>query len=70
MPQNILDRVKEPGFDVNKLNQKEKIQLVRESDGLLIDILKGETITFDLYLSHTSLAHLPRPFTSPIYPTI
>jgi len=70
MPQNILDRVKEPGFDINKLNQEEKIQLMRESDGLLIDILKGETITFDLYLSQTSNTHLPRPFTSPIYPTI
>ena len=60
MPQSILNKIHEPGFDINNLSQEEKIQLVRESDGLMIDILEGETICKSLNLMHcTSLTHLP-----------
>jgi len=46
--------------DPSKLSQEEKIRLVRESDGFLIDILEGEKIKEDLDLQGcTSLIHLP-----------
>jgi len=33
-----------PTLNPTKLSQEEKIKLVRESDGLLIELLEGETI--------------------------
>ena len=55
-----MDKINEPDFDVDDLSQEEKIELVDESDGLLIDILEGETIMGDLDLRGcTSLTHLP-----------
>ena len=41
MPQNILSKIGEPGFDVKSLSAEEKIKLVKESNGLLVDILEG-----------------------------
>jgi len=49
-----------PTLNPNKLSQKEKIKLVQKSDGLLIELLEGETIEGSLHLYDcTSLTHLP-----------
>ena len=49
-----------PTLDPEKLSKKEKIKLIKESDGLLIELLEGEIIEGNLYLrSCTSLTHLP-----------
>ena len=54
-----LTILSEPGLDPKTLSLDEKIELIKESDGLLIDLLEGETID-NLYLSWcTSLTHLP-----------
>ena len=56
----LLDKISRPGFDLNSLKQWEKIELVIESNGELIDLLEGETIEDYLYLQDcTSLTHLP-----------
>ena len=49
-----------PDLDPSKLSQKEKMELVRQSDGLLIELFENEKIRGDLYLwRYTSLTHLP-----------
>ena len=49
-----------PTLDPTKLSTKEKIKLVRESDGLLIELLDGLKVERSLYLHGcTSLTHLP-----------
>ena len=49
-----------PEIDPNKLSIEEKIKLVRESDGLLIELLENETIEGSLHLyGCTSLTNLP-----------
>jgi len=55
----MIERLSEYGFDIEKLSVWDKIKLVRESDGLLIELLKGETID-NLYLvSCVLLKELP-----------
>ena len=52
--------IHDPSLDPDNLSQKEKIELIRESDGILIDLLEGEEIKNGLDLSHlSSLTHLP-----------
>ena len=49
-----------PTLDPTKLSTEEKIKLVRESDGLLVELLEGLKIGGYLDLSEcTSLTHLP-----------
>ena len=51
--------IADPSFDPHKLSTEDKIKLVQQSDGLLVDILSGCEIR-DLDLSCcTSLTHLP-----------
>ena len=55
-----LTILSEPGIDPRTLPLKEKIRLVRVSNGLLIDLLEEETIGGHLNLEGcTSLIHLP-----------
>ena len=46
----MIEKISEPGFDIENLSLEDKIKLVRESGGLLVDILKGETIDWCLML--------------------
>ncbi|MBD3407389.1 MAG: hypothetical protein GF411_14830 [Candidatus Lokiarchaeota archaeon] len=49
-----------PSLDPSKLSVEDKIALVRQSDGLLVDILEGLKIKRDLWLRGcSSLTHLP-----------
>jgi hypothetical protein len=51
--------IADPSFDPHKLSLEDKIKLVQQSDGLLVDILAGCEIR-DLYLRDcTSLIYLP-----------
>jgi len=56
----MIEKLSEPGFDIKNLCVEDKIRLVKESDGLLVDILNGETIEGYLDLTDcASLTHLP-----------
>ena len=49
-----------PEIDPHKLSIEAKIKLIKESDGLLIELLENETIEGYLILDGcTSLTHLP-----------
>jgi hypothetical protein len=50
----------DPDLDPFKLSLEDKIELIRQCDGLLIDLLKGERINGSLYLNYcSSLRELP-----------
>ena len=50
----------DPKIDPSKLSVDDKIQLIHESDGLLVDVLEGLEVEGHLYLyGCTSLTHLP-----------
>ena len=58
---SLLSKISNPDFNLNSLKQWEKIKLVHESNGELIDLLEGETVEEHLSLSGcTSLTHLPK----------
>jgi hypothetical protein len=52
--------ISDPKLDPTKLSLKDKIRLIRQCDGELVDLLKGEKIDGNLYLYNcSSLKELP-----------
>jgi hypothetical protein len=50
----------DPNLDPSKLPIKDKIKLIKQCDGELVDLLRGERIDRSLYLYHcSSLRELP-----------
>ena len=56
-----LEILNKPGFDPTKLPTSEKIDLIRESGGLLIDLLEEKELKCELQLQFCELlTHLPK----------